>query len=239
MSSLSRIRPSSGISHTCPVTKVRSQPDPPILSFRAVLSMEPILASVVLLWVLGPRVFKLNTVNALLTSKFCTQVPNTTTAVRARGLGSLGSRMAGLSQALGNFSCLLTAIALLKDKDPGAFLIRDSHSFQGAYGLALKVATPPPSAQPWKGTGCSNLREKGVELGEVAEARQAGWAVLLLDGERRGVTSPALERIPAGEKVGTWNLMKPSSPLPTTLSPQETPWNSWSAIFLLRLGPKG
>uniref|UniRef100_A0A452TYC9 Tensin 2 n=1 Tax=Ursus maritimus TaxID=29073 RepID=A0A452TYC9_URSMA len=39
------------------------------------------------------------------------------------------------------------AIALLKDKDPGAFLIRDSHSFQGAYGLALKVATPPPSAQ--------------------------------------------------------------------------------------------
>ncbi|XP_008836627.1 tensin-2 isoform X1 [Nannospalax galili] len=43
------------------------------------------------------------------------------------------------------------AIALLKDKDPGAFLIRDSHSFQGAYGLALKVATPPPSAQPWKG----------------------------------------------------------------------------------------
>ncbi|XP_063110881.1 tensin-2 isoform X3 [Cavia porcellus] len=44
------------------------------------------------------------------------------------------------------------AIALLKDKDPGAFLIRDSHSFQGAYGLALKVATPPPSAQPWKGS---------------------------------------------------------------------------------------
>ncbi|XP_071384977.1 tensin-2-like [Centroberyx affinis] len=38
------------------------------------------------------------------------------------------------------------AIAVLKDKDPGAFLIRDSNSFQGAYGLALKVATPPPNA---------------------------------------------------------------------------------------------
>lgn len=49
------------------------------------------------------------------------------------------------------------AIALLKNKDPGAFLIRDSHSFQGAYGLALKVATPPPSVQPWKGDPLEQL----------------------------------------------------------------------------------
>ncbi|XP_045552358.1 tensin-2 isoform X2 [Salmo salar] len=35
------------------------------------------------------------------------------------------------------------AIAALKEREPGAFLIRDSNSFQGAYGLALKVATPP------------------------------------------------------------------------------------------------
>uniref|UniRef100_A0A8C5SV66 Tensin 2 n=1 Tax=Laticauda laticaudata TaxID=8630 RepID=A0A8C5SV66_LATLA len=38
------------------------------------------------------------------------------------------------------------AIALLKDKEPGTFLIRDSNSFQGAYGLALKVITPPPNS---------------------------------------------------------------------------------------------
>ncbi|XP_052391033.1 tensin-3 isoform X4 [Carassius gibelio] len=37
------------------------------------------------------------------------------------------------------------AIAILKDKEPGSFIIRDSHSFRGAYGLAMKVATPPPS----------------------------------------------------------------------------------------------
>eukprot|EP00063_Salmo_salar_P048628 XP_014023463.1 PREDICTED: tensin-2-like isoform X4 [Salmo salar] len=35
------------------------------------------------------------------------------------------------------------AIALLKDKEPGSFLIRNSNSFQGAYGLALKVASHP------------------------------------------------------------------------------------------------
>ncbi|XP_077459706.1 tensin-2-like isoform X2 [Stigmatopora argus] len=38
------------------------------------------------------------------------------------------------------------AIAVLKEQEPGTFLIRDSNSFQGAYGLALKVATPPPNA---------------------------------------------------------------------------------------------
>uniref|UniRef100_A0A8D0BXD6 Tensin 3 n=1 Tax=Salvator merianae TaxID=96440 RepID=A0A8D0BXD6_SALMN len=37
------------------------------------------------------------------------------------------------------------AIAVLKDKEPGSFIVRDSHSFRGAYGLAMKVAVPPPS----------------------------------------------------------------------------------------------
>nr|XP_054596719.1 tensin-3 isoform X3 [Nothobranchius furzeri] len=37
------------------------------------------------------------------------------------------------------------AISVLKDKEPGCFIVRDSHSFKGAYGLAMKVATPPPS----------------------------------------------------------------------------------------------
>ncbi|XP_077391308.1 tensin 3-2 [Festucalex cinctus] len=38
------------------------------------------------------------------------------------------------------------AISVLKDQEPGSFIVRDSHSFRGAYGLAMKVATPPPSA---------------------------------------------------------------------------------------------
>lgn len=45
------------------------------------------------------------------------------------------------------FLFVFTAISLLKDREPGAFVIRDSHSFQGAYGLAMKVACPPPTVQ--------------------------------------------------------------------------------------------
>ncbi|XP_028987910.1 tensin-3-like [Betta splendens] len=50
------------------------------------------------------------------------------------------------------------AIAALKDKEPGCFIVRDSHSFRGAYGLAMKVATPPPSVlqQPKKGGDLAN-----------------------------------------------------------------------------------
>ncbi|XP_030064708.1 tensin-1 [Microcaecilia unicolor] len=66
------------------------------------------------------------------------------------------------------------AIALLKERDPGAFIIRDSHSFRGAYGLAMKVATPPPSIaqQNKKGDATTELvrhflietSPKGVKL---------------------------------------------------------------------------
>lgn len=35
---------------------------------------------------------------------------------------------------------------MLKDQVPGTFIVRDSNSFPGAFGLALKVATPPPHA---------------------------------------------------------------------------------------------
>ncbi len=36
------------------------------------------------------------------------------------------------------------AITALRDRAPGAFIVRDSNSFPGAFGLALRVATPPP-----------------------------------------------------------------------------------------------
>ncbi|XP_077515757.1 focal adhesion protein tensin isoform X7 [Amblyomma americanum] len=39
------------------------------------------------------------------------------------------------------------AIHVLKTKPPGTFIVRDSNSFPGAFGLALKVASPPPNVQ--------------------------------------------------------------------------------------------
>uniref|UniRef100_A0A0N4Z2P4 SH2 domain-containing protein n=1 Tax=Parastrongyloides trichosuri TaxID=131310 RepID=A0A0N4Z2P4_PARTI len=44
------------------------------------------------------------------------------------------------------------AINMLKDKAPGTFVVRDSNSFPGAFGLALKVSTPPPGINVTDGT---------------------------------------------------------------------------------------
>lgn len=35
------------------------------------------------------------------------------------------------------------AIAVLREAPPGTFVVRDSNSFPGAFGLALKVSVPP------------------------------------------------------------------------------------------------
>lgn len=64
------------------------------------------------------------------------------------------------------------AIAMLKDKPPGTFIVRDSNSFPGAFGLALKVATPPPNVHNTSGDPSSELvrhfliepTSKGVRL---------------------------------------------------------------------------
>lgn len=52
---------------------------------------------------------------------------------------------------------MAVAIAALKEREPGTFLIRDSNSFQGAYGLALKVATPPPNISNHSSKGEDDL----------------------------------------------------------------------------------
>lgn len=50
----------------------------------------------------------------------------------------------------GTFFCF-AAISLLRDQSPGTFVVRDSNSFPGAFGLALKVSTPPPNVQAKSG----------------------------------------------------------------------------------------
>lgn len=65
---------------------------------------------------------------------------------------------------LSTVALLLSAISLLKGREPGAFIIRDSHSFRGAYGLAMKVACPPPTVQQnkkGKAAGCQDDKKCG------------------------------------------------------------------------------
>ncbi|XP_004692552.1 PREDICTED: tensin-2 [Condylura cristata] len=118
------------------------------------------------------------------------------------------------------------AIALLKDKDPGAFLIRDSHSFQGAYGLALKVATPPPSAQPWKGDPSEQLVRhflietgpKGVKIkGCPSEPYFGSLSALVSQHSISPLSLPCCLRIPskglALHAVPVEGMLSPSPPL--------------------------
>ena len=45
-----------------------------------------------------------------------------------------------------------SAINMLRDKSPGTFVVRDSNSFPGAFGLALKVSKPPEGVPLGDGT---------------------------------------------------------------------------------------
>ena len=48
----------------------------------------------------------------------------------------------------------VSAIAMLRDRQPGSFVVRNSNTFQGAFGLALKVAQVPPNVQIKEGGCC-------------------------------------------------------------------------------------
>lgn len=44
-------------------------------------------------------------------------------------------------------SRIVPAIELLRKEEPGAFIVRDSSSYRGSFGLALKVQEAPTPAQ--------------------------------------------------------------------------------------------
>ena len=59
----------------------------------------------------------------------------------------------------------------LKDSVPGTFIVRDSNSFPGAFGLAVRVHQLPPNVQPKGGDSSEYVRfylieptAKGVKL---------------------------------------------------------------------------
>lgn len=55
------------------------------------------------------------------------------------------------------------AVALLRNAPPGSFIVRDSTTFAKAYGLVLKVASPPPSVQTNSPTGDELVRHFLIE----------------------------------------------------------------------------
>ncbi|XP_051931906.1 tensin-2-like isoform X2 [Hippocampus zosterae] len=105
------------------------------------------------------------------------------------------------------------AIAVLKDKEPGTFLIRDSNSFQGAYGLALKVATPPPNANV-TGTKADAVEQlvrhflietgpRGVKIkGCQNEAYFGSLSALVYQHSITPISLPCALRIPERDLVG-------------------------------------
>ncbi|KAJ1160425.1 hypothetical protein NDU88_000927 [Pleurodeles waltl] len=117
------------------------------------------------------------------------------------------------------------AIALLKDKEPGFFLIRDSNSFQGAYGLALKVATPPPNAiaLPCKGDPTEQLVRhflietgpKGVKIkGCQNEPYFGSLPALVSQHSITPISLPCRLRIPSKDPMEE----NPEMVIPTNLS---------------------
>uniref|UniRef100_A0AAY4D0K1 Tensin-2 n=1 Tax=Denticeps clupeoides TaxID=299321 RepID=A0AAY4D0K1_9TELE len=103
------------------------------------------------------------------------------------------------------------AIAVLKEKDPGSFLIRDSNSFQGAYGLALKVATPPVSANNHAADPLEQLVRhflietgpRGVKIkGCQNEPYFGSLSALVCQHSITPISLPCTLRIPDNDPVG-------------------------------------
>uniref|UniRef100_A0A8C6SYG5 Uncharacterized protein n=1 Tax=Neogobius melanostomus TaxID=47308 RepID=A0A8C6SYG5_9GOBI len=122
------------------------------------------------------------------------------------------------------------AIAVLKDKEPGSFLIRDSNSFQGAYGLALKVETAPPNANLTGNKGGDPLEQlvrhflietgpRGVKIkGCQNEAYFGSLSALVFQHSITPVSLPCALRIPEKDLVGELQVIQSVSSTSTAAS---------------------
>ncbi|OXB62981.1 hypothetical protein ASZ78_000891, partial [Callipepla squamata] len=98
-------------------------------------------------------------------------------------------------------------IAVLKNKEPGSFVVRDSHSFRGAYGLAIKVATPPPSVLQL------NKKDPLEEIAETSPQTAANSATELL--KQGAVEMESLTGYQAVQKAFSMTLMQDPFPIST------------------------
>uniref|UniRef100_A0A673J383 Tensin-2-like n=1 Tax=Sinocyclocheilus rhinocerous TaxID=307959 RepID=A0A673J383_9TELE len=116
------------------------------------------------------------------------------------------------------------AIAALKEREPGAFLIRDSNSFQGAYGLALKVASPPPNVNNHRGDPLEQLVRhflietgpRGVKIkGCQNEPYFGSLSALVCQHSITPISLPCALRIPDRDPIGEFVEVQPASNMST------------------------
>uniref|UniRef100_A0A8C2PTE9 Tensin 2a n=1 Tax=Cyprinus carpio TaxID=7962 RepID=A0A8C2PTE9_CYPCA len=116
------------------------------------------------------------------------------------------------------------AIAALKEREPGTFLIRDSNSFQGAYGLALKVASPPPNINNHRGDPLEQLVRhflietgpRGVKIkGCQNEPYFGSLSALVYQHSITPISLPCDLRIPDKDLIGEFVEVQPVSNMST------------------------
>ncbi|KAM7404270.1 hypothetical protein PAMP_011635 [Pampus punctatissimus] len=116
------------------------------------------------------------------------------------------------------------AIAALKEREPGTFLIRDSNSFQGAYGLALKVATPPPNVSNKAGDPLEQLVRhflietgpRGVKIkGCQNEPYFGSLSALVYQHSITPISLPCALKIPEKDLIGEVQEVQPVSNIST------------------------
>ncbi|XP_058618347.1 tensin-2 isoform X6 [Onychostoma macrolepis] len=120
------------------------------------------------------------------------------------------------------------AIAALKEREPGAFLIRDSNSFQGAYGLALKVASPPPNVNNHSSKAGGDPLEqlvrhflietgpRGVKIkGCQNEPYFGSLSALVYQHSITPISLPCALRIPEKDPIGEFVEVQPVSNMST------------------------
>uniref|UniRef100_A0A8C0DGC1 Tensin 4 n=1 Tax=Balaenoptera musculus TaxID=9771 RepID=A0A8C0DGC1_BALMU len=113
------------------------------------------------------------------------------------------------------------AMELLRKEEPGAFIVRDSSSYRGSFGLALKVQEAPAPAQNRSGEDGSDLirhfliesSAKGVHLKGADEEPHFGCHALYLSSVSVETLSGAL----AVQKAISTTLERDVLPTPTVV----------------------
>uniref|UniRef100_UPI0037E9B8FE tensin-2 isoform X2 n=1 Tax=Semicossyphus pulcher TaxID=241346 RepID=UPI0037E9B8FE len=119
------------------------------------------------------------------------------------------------------------AIAGLKEREPGTFLIRDSNSFQGAYGLALKVSTPPANVNNHSSKMSDPLEQlvrhflietgpRGVKIkGCQNEPYFGSLSALVYQHSITPISLPCTLKIPEKDLIGDVQEIQPVSNIST------------------------